>query len=239
MVDQQRAAEKVLAAPPLSPTSTQVQEQPAVQRAAQTLRAPAAPEGMVGVPLLGPHGPGHGEGVLDTAERNRSARWGARQQGEPLGDGRGARNTELERAAAPPHGHVPLRQGQGRAAGAELPPHASSPQPAGVCSPTTGPAARSPLCALCSRATLSIQTGDCFVSFGISLRLQTHYFSFRKITQLPLISNGAVRSAESFPEIALRSQLLLHSHYRFVFQDRRAEEPEPSVSLQKDGSDED
>lgn len=164
VVHQQRAAQKVLAAPPLSPTSTRAQEQPAVQGAAETLRAPAAPEGMDGVPLLGPHGLGHGEGVLDTAERNHSAQWGARRWGEPLGDGRGVRNTELERAAAPPgHGHVPLWQGQGRAAGAELPPHASSPQPEGVCStPTTGPAARSPLCALCSRAALSVQTGHCF-----------------------------------------------------------------------------
>lgn len=164
VVHQQRAAQKVLAAPPLSPTSTQAQEQPAVQGAAETLRAPAAPEGMDGVPLLGPHGLGHGEGVLDTAERNHSAQWGARRWGEPLGDGRGVRNTELERAAAPPgHGHVPLWQGQGRAAGAELPPHASSPQPEGVCStPAPGPAARSPLCALCSRAVLSVQTGHCF-----------------------------------------------------------------------------
>lgn len=77
-------------------------------------------------------------------------------------------------------------------------------------------------------------------AFEIYLRLQTYYFSFRKIAQQrPLIPTGAVKSAECFPETALWSQVLLPPHYRFVFQDRQAEQPETSVWFQKDGSDED
>lgn len=64
-----------------------------------------------------------------------------------------------------------------------------------------------------------------------------YYFSFRKIAQWPLIPTGAVESAERFPETALWSQVLLPPHYRFVFQDRQAEQPETSIGFQKDGSD--
>lgn len=135
VMDQQSAAEKVLAAPPLSPASVRAQEQPGVQRAAEALRAPAAPEGVDGVPRLGPRGPGGGEGVLATAERNRSARWGARARpaqaaggapwrcarGEEHGAGAGCGPSE---ARPRPAVARPGQSSRGRAAAAHIQPAA-------------------------------------------------------------------------------------------------------------------
>uniref|UniRef100_A0A8C9NCC4 CCDC92/74 N-terminal domain-containing protein n=1 Tax=Serinus canaria TaxID=9135 RepID=A0A8C9NCC4_SERCA len=60
-----------------------------------------------------------------------------------------------------------------------------------------------------------------------------------EILRLQKHCSGELKSAERFPETALQSQVLLPPHYRFVFQDRQAEQPETSIRFQKDGSDED